>query len=131
MPHLVNLNEDAHKSESMLCFLPAGGKSRVGKADARLMPDIILTGVNVEREHGLIENDGKGNIVFHPMPRAQTHINGREVAGPTALHHGDRLIFGVNDVFRLSYPEVRISLSLSPSLASSSSSSSSSLFAFN
>uniref|UniRef100_A0AAJ7SMS1 Kinesin-like protein n=1 Tax=Petromyzon marinus TaxID=7757 RepID=A0AAJ7SMS1_PETMA len=54
-PHLVNLNEDPLMSECLLYYIK-GGLTRVGRGDATVRQDIVLSGQHILEEHCLFHS---------------------------------------------------------------------------
>ncbi|CAF3805243.1 unnamed protein product [Adineta steineri] len=105
-PHLVNLNEDPLMSECLMYFIK-DGTTRVGRPDAPVHQDIVLSGSHIEPEHCILINSQ--NIV-HLKPCSQTamcYVNGKQVDLNTTveLTSGSRVIFGKSHVFRFLNPE--------------------------
>ncbi len=79
----------------------------VGRPDAPVHQDIVLSGSRIESEHCIITNSQ--NIV-HLKPCSATamcYVNGKQVDFDTAveLTSGSRVIFGKSHVFRFLNPE--------------------------
>jgi len=79
----------------------------VGRPDAPVHQDIVLSGSHIEPEHCIITNSK--NIV-HLKPCSQTtmcYVNGKQVDVHTniELTSGSRVIFGKSHVFRFLNPE--------------------------
>jgi kinesin family protein 1 len=79
----------------------------VGRPDAPVHQDIVLSGSHIEPEHCIITNSK--NIV-HLKPCSQTtmcYVNGKQVDVNTniELTSGSRVIFGKSHVFRFLNPE--------------------------
>lgn len=45
-----------------------------------------------------------GTVVITPQEDAATYINGKPLLQTYTLHHGDRIVFGRNFVFRYANP---------------------------
>ncbi|XP_065829379.1 kinesin-like protein KIF14 [Oscarella lobularis] len=103
LPTLVNLNEDPQLSE-MLLYVVKEGTTTVGREDAEIEHDIELTGALVAANHCMIENNNGTEITLTPIGDAKTFVNGEQVEIKTALHHGDRVVFGGDHFFRLNNP---------------------------
>ena len=106
LPHLVNLNADPFMSECLMYFLEQGD-TNIGRKDADVDQDIALDGLNILKHHCVITNRG-GELKLHNTPGAKTYVNGEQVpSGGEAvpLHHGNRLILGQNQVFRIAHPD--------------------------
>ncbi len=79
----------------------------VGRPDAPVHQDIVLSGSHIEPEHCIITNSQ--NIV-HLKPCSQTtmcYVNGKKVDFDTTveLTSGSRVIFGKSHVFRFLNPD--------------------------
>ncbi|CAF3830630.1 unnamed protein product [Rotaria sordida] len=104
--HLVNLNEDPLMSECLMYFIK-NGTTRVGRPDAPIHQDIVLSGSHIEPEHCIITNS---QHIVHLKPCSQTamcYVNGKKVDFDTTveLTSGSRVIFGKSHVFRFLNPE--------------------------
>ena len=80
---------------------------RVGRPDAPVHQDIVLSGSHIECEHCLINNC---QHIVHLKPCSSTamcYVNGKKVELDTAveLTSGSRVIFGKSHVFRFLNPE--------------------------
>eukprot|EP01133_Synstelium_polycarpum_P017204 gene17204-20503_t len=109
IPHLINLNEDPLMSESLVYYLREG-ITKIGRSDSDSPQDIILNGLNIAKEHCVIENKGGVVIIIPPENKEnRTHssvfVNGIEIATPTVLTTGNRVILGNNHIFRFNHPE--------------------------
>eukprot|EP01132_Coremiostelium_polycephalum_P009912 gene9912-12155_t len=109
IPHLINLNEDPLMSESLIYYIKEG-ITRIGRSDSDTPQDIILNGLNIHREHCTLENkDGIVTIippeVKEDRPSSSVYVNGIEIACPTVLSTGNRVILGNNHIFRFNHPE--------------------------
>lgn len=79
----------------------------VGRPDAPVHQDIVLSGSHIEPEHCLITNS---EHIVHLKPCSQTamcYVNGKQVDVNTKveLTSGSRVIFGKSHVFRFLNPE--------------------------
>lgn len=70
------------------------------------MPDIIIGGVGVFKNHCQINFDGKSaELVPNSNPTtAKVHVNGKLVEEPVKLVHNDRILFGVHNYFVFNDP---------------------------
>eukprot|EP00276_Gloeochaete_wittrockiana_P018094 CAMPEP_0184337354 /NCGR_PEP_ID=MMETSP1089-20130417/5742_1 /TAXON_ID=38269 ORGANISM="Gloeochaete wittrockiana, Strain SAG46.84" /NCGR_SAMPLE_ID=MMETSP1089 /ASSEMBLY_ACC=CAM_ASM_000445 /LENGTH=1226 /DNA_ID=CAMNT_0026663017 /DNA_START=221 /DNA_END=3901 /DNA_ORIENTATION=- len=101
-PHLVNLNEDPLMSDCLVYILKSG-ETKIGKKDAPVEQDIVLSGLNIQKEHCVFENtDGK--IFVTPKPGAKMFVNGNTITEKTPVPHGSRVIFGNNHIYRFNDP---------------------------
>eukprot|EP00899_Mesostigma_viride_P028002 jgi/Mesvir1/8387/Mv12632-RA.1 len=109
-PHLVNLNEDPSMSGSLIYYIRPG-TTHVGKAGQLFSPDgskrIQLAGLSIMAQHCVFVNEG-GRVSLVPQSdKAACFVNGKAITDDTqgqAVHHGDRIIFGNNHVFRFVHP---------------------------
>ncbi|SPQ97763.1 Kinesin motor domain-containing protein [Plasmodiophora brassicae] len=106
LPHLVNLHEDPMLSECVVYPFKAG-ITKIGRPNAETKQDVMLSGLNIKKEHAVVENvDGK--VTIRPVEGAQAKIfvNGDLVAAgqSTELSPGDAVILGNNFVFRFMPP---------------------------
>jgi kinesin family protein 13 len=75
----------------------------VGRPDASNKQDIQLQGPGIATEHCAFYM--KNNYVcVAPCKDAHTWVNGKLIQGETVLHHGDRIVLGINHFFRLNCP---------------------------
>uniref|UniRef100_A0AAY4EQ92 Kinesin-like protein n=1 Tax=Denticeps clupeoides TaxID=299321 RepID=A0AAY4EQ92_9TELE len=71
-PHLVNLNEDPLMSECLLYYIK-DGITRVGREDAMLRQDIVLSGHFIKDEHcTFTSRSGSGPLALRPPPSRWT-----------------------------------------------------------
>ncbi|XP_028817176.1 kinesin-like protein KIF1A isoform X7 [Denticeps clupeoides] len=104
-PHLVNLNEDPLMSECLLYYIK-DGITRVGREDAMLRQDIVLSGHFIKDEHcTFTSSPGEAEVILEPCEGAETYVNGKRVTEPTVLRSGNRIIMGKSHVFRFNHPE--------------------------
>ncbi|XP_074847573.1 kinesin-like protein KIF13B isoform X2 [Carettochelys insculpta] len=97
---LVNLNADPALNELLVYYLKE--HTLIGSDDSQ---DIQLCGMGILPEHCIIEITSEGQVVLTPQKNTRTFVNGSAVAGPTQLHHGDRILWGNNHFFRLNLPK--------------------------
>lgn len=84
--------------------MPSEGKNiRVGRKDPNNMPDIVLLGIGIEKEHAHFELDAKNNrIMLCPDSEAakeHIRINGVQIDGPTEITNQDRIVFGTQSAY--------------------------------
>ncbi|TVK90606.1 Kinesin-like protein KIF1B [Bagarius yarrelli] len=105
-PHLVNLNEDPLMSECLLYYIK-DGVTRVGREDATMRQDIVLSGHFIKDEHCIFTSSAgpMGEVILEPCEGAETYVNGKKVTEPTVLRSGNRIIMGKSHVFRFNHPE--------------------------
>eukprot|EP00826_Nyctotherus_ovalis_P037080 TRINITY_DN3356_c0_g5_i2.p1 TRINITY_DN3356_c0_g5~~TRINITY_DN3356_c0_g5_i2.p1 ORF type:complete len:371 (-),score=152.88 TRINITY_DN3356_c0_g5_i2:724-1836(-) len=70
------------------------------------MPDIVIGGVGVFKNHCQIDFDGKtAQLVPNSNPAtAKVFVNGKLVEEPVTLAHNDRILFGVHNYFVFNDP---------------------------
>ncbi|KAI8826691.1 uncharacterized protein EV422DRAFT_592939 [Fimicolochytrium jonesii] len=100
IPHLLNLSEYPHFSESLLYPLPPG-LYRVGSHDCA---DIRLVGPNILPSHCVMSADHTHKVTVRPEHDAPTMVNGRPINEPEILSAGDCIILGDRHIFRFNDP---------------------------
>jgi hypothetical protein len=103
LPSIINLHEDSALSECVV-YVFRKGLTRIGRADAAEKQDIVLAGLNIQREHAQVMHDDLGNVTVAPCDKAKVFVNGDLLAKPVLLGEGDRVIFGNNFFFRFHNP---------------------------
>ncbi|XP_049293780.1 kinesin-like protein KIF13A isoform X1 [Anopheles funestus] len=102
--YLVNLNADPSLNELLVYYLKEetliGGRSSSGSKQ----PDIQLLGLGIQPEHCLITIED-GELYMEPIENARCCVNGSVMSGKTALHHGDRILWGNHHFFRVNCPK--------------------------
>ncbi|CAF0703162.1 unnamed protein product [Brachionus calyciflorus] len=99
--YLVNLNADPSLNELLVYYLK--DLTLVGRPDAINKQDIQLMGPGIAYEHCAFYF--KNNYVcIAPIKEANTWVNGKLIRGETVLHHGDRIVLGINHFFRINCP---------------------------
>ncbi|XP_067217234.1 kinesin-like protein Klp98A isoform X2 [Linepithema humile] len=101
MPHLVGIDDDLLSTGVTLYHLKEG-KTLVGTEEAPVIQDIVLTGVDVEPEHCVVELDS-GVATLHPLS-SHCWINTAQVDKPTRLSQGCIILLGRNNMFRYNDP---------------------------
>ncbi|XP_011639230.1 kinesin-like protein Klp98A isoform X2 [Pogonomyrmex barbatus] len=101
MPHLVGIDDDLLSTGVTLYHLKEG-KTLVGTDEASVVQDIVLTGVDVEPEHCVVELDS-GVATLHPLS-PHCWINTAQVDKPTRLSQGCIILLGRNNMFRYNDP---------------------------
>ncbi|OXU22796.1 hypothetical protein TSAR_005749 [Trichomalopsis sarcophagae] len=101
MPHLVGIDDDLLSTGVTLYHLKEG-RTLVGTEDAATTQDIVLTGVDVEPEHCVVELEG-GTATLHPLS-PHCWINTAQVDKPTRLSQGCIILLGRNNMFRYNDP---------------------------
>ncbi|XP_076164282.1 kinesin-like protein 98A isoform X2 [Ptiloglossa arizonensis] len=101
MPHLVGIDDDLLSTGVTLYHLKEG-RTLVGTEEATATQDIVLTGVDVEQEHCVVELDN-GVATLHPLS-SHCWINTAQVDKPTRLSQGCIILLGRNNMFRYNDP---------------------------
>ncbi|XP_038044731.1 kinesin-like protein KIF28P [Patiria miniata] len=102
-PHFWNLNEDPALT-GMIVHFTHSGVTRVGNQKAETTPEIMLTGLSVQKEHATITNT-KGVCVLQPCPGAKVLLNGQDLIDKAELHHNDRIMFGSSHLYVFHHPQ--------------------------
>ena len=97
----MNLSPDPHMSELLVYYLKA--VTCVGRSGGPEPQDIQLSGAGIQQLHCVLKIR-ETKLVVKALPGARTCVNGAEVEGEVALHHGDRLLWGSGHFFRVSCP---------------------------
>ncbi|CAN9500961.1 unnamed protein product [Ophioblennius macclurei] len=100
LPSLVNLNEDPQLSEKLI-YIIKQGQTSVGRVNSG--QDIQLNGGLIADRHCVLWNV-EDTVSIVPAENAKTFVNGIAIAESTVLHHGDRIILGGTQYFRLNHP---------------------------
>ncbi|XP_058799880.1 kinesin-like protein Klp98A isoform X2 [Phymastichus coffea] len=101
MPHLVGIDDDLLSTGVTLYHLKEG-KTLVGTEEAATPQDIVLTGVDVEPEHCVLELES-GVATLHPRS-PHCWINTAQLDKPTRLSQGCIILLGRNNMFRYNDP---------------------------
>ena len=67
------------------------GDTEVGR---RSSSRVLLDDISVSRRHAVVRREGARVVVEDLGSLNGTYLNGRRIAGPEPLHHGDRLQIG-------------------------------------
>ncbi|XP_050097120.1 kinesin-like protein KIF13A isoform X2 [Anopheles aquasalis] len=107
--YLVNLNADPSLNELLVYYLKEetliGGRSNNSNGViSSKQPDIQLLGLGIQPEHCLITIE-EGELYMEPIENARCCVNGSVVSDKTALHHGDRILWGNHHFFRVNCPK--------------------------
>lgn len=128
-PHLTNLNEDLQLSGKMHYSLEScqdGREFHIGRHDGAPVPNIVLRGVGIQKNHAYITLSETGIFeinVTSAESYEQTLVNGQrlrpceevpetddgdQILYKVALNHLDRIFIGVNTMFIFKYPLLRL-----------------------
>ena len=102
-PHILNLNEDPLMSGVVL-YLFRQGQSLIGRKDAGIKQDVVLTGLSIEKEHAKVMNTDGKVMIMTMTESAKVIVNGHRISGSSELNHNDRLVIGNNHIFRFVDP---------------------------
>jgi len=98
-PYFVNLNEDPMLSGVIRLKIIKGKQMMIGRKDADPKPDVILTGLSIQKQHATVTSDND-EIVLKPVSQgAKTKVNGTPLTGEQKLEHNDRVLFGSNHLY--------------------------------
>jgi len=98
-PYFVNLNEDPMLSGVIKKGIPEGKEIVIGRKDADPKPQVILTGLSIQKLHASLKYDND-EVVLKPLNQgAKTKVNGTPLTGEQKLEHNDRVLFGTNHLF--------------------------------
>lgn len=102
LPHLIGIDDDILSTGIMLYHLKEGNTT-IGRADAEVKQDIVLSGLEVEPEHCVIEHDN-GEVTLHPASAGICMVNGEHIQEPTKLYQGAVILLGTTNMFRFNNP---------------------------
>ncbi|KAK3093196.1 hypothetical protein FSP39_012500 [Pinctada imbricata] len=102
LPHLIGIDDDILSTGIMLYHLKEG-KTTVGRTDADIPPDIVISGLDTEEEHCVIEYSN-GEVTLYPIQSSLCVINGATVIHPTKLTQGAVILLGKTNMFRFNHP---------------------------
>ncbi|XP_033639651.1 kinesin-like protein KIF28P [Asterias rubens] len=102
-PHFWNLNEDPALT-GMVVHFTKSGVTKVGNQKATPPPEIMLTGLSVQKDHATITNK-KSVCVLKPSEGAKVLLNGKDLVGSQELHHNDRVMFGSSHLYVFHHPQ--------------------------
>ncbi|KAI0212276.1 Kinesin-like protein KIF28P [Lamellibrachia satsuma] len=103
-PHFWNLNEYPNLTGKVIHFTPQG-RTRLGSNKANPPPEVTLAGLSIQPEHALVENDGNKKVTLLPLMGAKVVLNGNEIMDKKELHHNDRVMFGITNLFVFHHPQ--------------------------
>uniref|UniRef100_H2ZMC6 Kinesin-like protein n=1 Tax=Ciona savignyi TaxID=51511 RepID=H2ZMC6_CIOSA len=99
VPHFVNLNEDPMLSGVIKHPIVEGKETIIGRKDADVMPDIILTGLSIQKQHASITFDNEEIVIKPATSGARIKVNGAPLTGERKLEHNDRVLLGSNHLY--------------------------------
>ncbi|XP_075223673.1 kinesin-like protein 98A isoform X2 [Lycorma delicatula] len=102
MPHLIGIDDDLLSTGVTLYHLK-DGETLIGNDEADIKQDIVLNGLNVEKQHcSIVLNKGIATLI--PKQNAQCWVNGLLVNKPTRLSQGCNILLGRTNMFRYNDP---------------------------
>ena len=98
--YIARLSSDPSMNEVLVYYLRED-VTRVGSSASG--QDITLAGLGIKAEHcQVVRRDHQ--LLVSPLPGAITCVNGAPCHQTTQLAHGDRILWGSNNFFRVYYP---------------------------
>ena len=96
--YISRLSSDPSLNELLVYYLQEK-ETKVGTKDS----DIKLIGLGIKNMHCTLILE-KDILFISPVPGAASAVNGRQVMDKTRIYHGDRLLLGSNNFFRVYCP---------------------------
>ncbi|XP_072173412.1 kinesin-like protein KIF28 [Diadema setosum] len=106
-PHFYNLNVDPALT-GMIVHLLGPGKYNIGSDKADVKPEIVLNGLNIQKQHAVITNDGGKVFIDKVSPEAKLLVNGDPITTRQELDHNDRIMFGSNHLYVFQHPALKL-----------------------
>lgn len=103
-PHLIGI-DDSLLSTGITLYHLNEGVTRIGTEYGNEKQDIILTGVEVEDEHCLIELTKDGEAYLIPLNDSVCYVNTIRVCQRTKISQGCILCLGRSNMFRFNDPQ--------------------------
>ena len=103
-PHLIGI-DDSLLSTGITLYHLKEGVTRIGTEYGNEKQDIILTGVEVEDEHCLIELTKDGEAYLLPLNDSVCYVNTIRVYQRTKISQGCILCMGRSNMFRFNDPQ--------------------------
>ncbi|XP_076310539.1 uncharacterized protein LOC143225288 isoform X3 [Tachypleus tridentatus] len=101
-PHLVSLG-GGRLSTSITIHPLRKGITRVGRADASVLQDILVKGTGIKSEHCYLENID-GLVRLYPLAE-MVSVDGMRISEPTRLAQGSMICLGRSNFFRFNHPQ--------------------------
>lgn len=106
--HLMNINEDPIMTGKIKHIIE-DGDNLVGKPGKIPPPKIPISGIGIVPGHSQIKYDeANRKLMLYPNEKDpsknKTHLNGTLVTAPHELKHGDRVLFGNNNLYIVIFP---------------------------
>jgi hypothetical protein len=114
--HIMNINEDPLLT-GQIKHLIKDGNNLIGKPGKIPPPDIPMTGIGVVPSHSQIKYDeANQKLMLYPHEtdplKNKTNLNGSLIGQPIEIKHGDRILFGNNNLYIVIFPGMPLDDSL-------------------
>lgn len=114
--YIMNINEDPLLTGQIKHSIN-DGNNLVGKPGKIPPPDIAISGIGVVPGHAQMKFDeASRKLMLHPNEvdamKNKTYLNGDLISTPIELKHGDRVLFGNNNLYIVVFPGMEIDESL-------------------
>ena len=114
--HIMNINEDPFLT-GQIKHPVMDGNNIIGKPGKIPPPDIPISGLGVVPGHSQMKYDEANKLLMlHPNEKdptkSKTYLNGNLVSAPLQLQHGDRILFGNNNLYIVIFPGMEVDDSL-------------------
>lgn len=119
VPHVINLNEDPQMNETVVHYVREPGQTVLVSSRFRRGTSCIqLYGQGMEDPHCYLLRNESGAVSLQldavdkdgkkmQAARGKTFVNGRLLSGAVSLRHGDRVMFGAEQIFRFFLPDAK------------------------
>ena len=97
--YISRLSSDPSMNEVLIYYLK-DNTTKVGTDAASVEQDIKLKGLGIKSEHCFFIRENE-ELFVSSVESAATCINGRTIVEKTKLEHGDRMLLGSNNFFRV------------------------------
>ena len=101
--YISRLSSDPSMNEVLVYYLREN-ITKVGTSSAKTEQEIKLNGFGIKSEHCLLIKRNE-KLFIEPKADATTCINGKPISELMKLNHGDRILLGTNNFFRVYCPE--------------------------
>lgn len=114
--HIMNINEDPFLT-GQIKHPVKDGDNIIGKPGKIPAPDIPISGIGVVPAHSQMKFDEANQLLMlYPHEKDpnknKTYLNGNLVTAPLQLQHGDRILFGNNNLYIVIFPPQEVDESL-------------------
>ena len=109
---LMNINEDPLLTGKVKHPIK-DGNNLIGKSGKIPPPDIAMSGIGVVPNHAQIKFDEtKKKMMLYPNEvdpmKNKTYLNGNLISEPIEVMHGDRVLFGNNNLYIVIFPGMEV-----------------------